>query len=245
MRFVVETYEAARGAVGSAIAVGIRLSGDEHLEGGIGHEELKTVVKTLGGLGIDYLHMSDGSDQALKHFFPASDATMLDEAVSFKSVLPPSVPVICVSIHNPERSSKAIREGKIDMVSLGRQTPADPDYANKVRAGQPYTRCLRCCQCLLRTAAGLTVRCPVNPDLGRERFLPSTGGPPASRSAPRSMCCPKPSRFLTRGRLAGGRAGYTPRLPLMAGLIPAIPLMAGMRPGENEAAWHAPPGFPG
>src|SRR5208283_2251769 len=73
MRFVVETYEAARGAVGSAIAVGIRLSGDEHLEGGIGHEELKTVVKTLGGLGIDFLHMSDGSYEALKHFFPAGD----------------------------------------------------------------------------------------------------------------------------------------------------------------------------
>jgi len=31
----------------------------------------------------------------------------------------------------------------------------------------------------------------------------------------------------------------------MAGLIPAISLMAGMRPGEKEAAWHAPPGFPG
>ncbi len=191
MRFVVETYQAARGAVGSAIAVGIRLSGDEHLEGGIGHEELKTVVKTLGGLGIDYLHMSDGSYEALKHFFPASDATMLDEAVSFKSVLPPSVPVICVSIHNPERSSAAIREGKIDMVSLGRQMLADPDYANKVRAGQPYTRCLRCCQCLLRTAAGLTVRCPVNPDLGRERFLPEYWRPAREQVGPKVNVLPE------------------------------------------------------
>lgn len=172
MRFVVECYEAARGAVGSAIPIGIRLSGDEHLEDGIRHDELKEVVRTMGTLGIDYLHMSDGSYEATKHFFPNHDGTMLPEAESFKSVLPPSVPVICVSIINPKRSSNAIREGKIDMVSLGRQMLADPDYANKVRRGERFVHCDRCDTCLMRTAAGLTVRCRNNPNLGRERFIP-------------------------------------------------------------------------
>lgn len=172
MRFVVECYEAARAAVGTAVPVGMRVSGDEHLDDGIGHEELRTVVKTMGQLGIDYLHMSDGSYEATKHFFPSRDGTMVAEAASFKAVLPSSVPVICVSIHNPERSATAIREGKIDMVSLGRQMLVDPDYADKVRRGEKYERCDRCCQCLMRTVAGLTVRCPKNPNLGRERFMP-------------------------------------------------------------------------
>ncbi len=172
MRFVVECYEAARATVGNAIPIGMRLSGDEHLEDGIGHGELKAVVKRMGELGIDYLHMSDGSYEALGHMFPAKDGTIVEEAASFKSVLPPSVPVICVSIHDPRVSSKAIREGKIDMVSLGRQMLCDPDYANKVRAGEEFLRCDRCCSCLERTAAGLTVRCRKNPNLGRERFMP-------------------------------------------------------------------------
>jgi 2,4-dienoyl-CoA reductase-like NADH-dependent reductase (Old Yellow Enzyme family) len=172
MRFVLECYEAARGAVGPAFPIGVRLSGDEHLDDGIHHDELKVVVKTLGEMGIDYVHMSDGSYEALKHMFPVRDGTMLGEAESFKSVLPPSVPVICVSIHKPERSAAAIREGKIDMVSLGRQLLCEPEYANKVRRGEPYQRCDRCCQCLMRTAAGFAVRCPNNPDLGRERFIP-------------------------------------------------------------------------
>lgn len=172
MRFVIECYESARRTIGNAIPIGMRLSGDEHLEDGIHHDELKEVVRTMGEMGIDYLHMSDGSYEATKYFMPEKDATMLDEAASFKSVLPASVPVICVSIHDPRTSSKAIRDGKMDMVSLGRQMLVDPDYANKVRAGESFQRCDRCCQCLMRTVAGMTVRCRNNPNLGRERYMP-------------------------------------------------------------------------
>jgi len=185
MRFVVECYEAARGAVGKEVPIGIRVSGDEHLEDGIHHDELKIVVKRMGELGINYLHMSDGSYEATKYFFPVRDGTMIEEAASFKSVLPSSVPVICVAIHRPEKSSKAIREGKIDMVSLGRQMLCEPEYANKVRRGEPYEKCDRCDQCLMRTAAGLTVRCPNNPNLGRERFIPECWRPPREEVGPK------------------------------------------------------------
>jgi len=85
MRFVLECYGAARAAVGNAIPIGIRLSGDEHMPEGIHHDELKTVVKTLGQRGIDYVHLSDGSYEALKYFFPEKDGTMLEPAESFKS----------------------------------------------------------------------------------------------------------------------------------------------------------------
>ena len=171
MRFLLECYDSARAAIGQAIPIGIRLSGDEHMPDGIHHDELKIVVKTLGERGIDYVHMSNGSYEALKHFFPEEDGTMIDPAIGFKSVLPKGVPVICASIHDPATSAKGIHEGQFDMVSLGRQMLADPDYANKVRAGEKFNKCTRCCECLLRTARGLTVRCSTNPDLGRERFM--------------------------------------------------------------------------
>jgi 2,4-dienoyl-CoA reductase-like NADH-dependent reductase (Old Yellow Enzyme family) len=187
MRFLLECYDSARAAIGGAIPIGVRLSGDEHMPEGIHHEELKIVVKTLGERGIDYVHLSDGSYEALKYFFPEKDGTMLEPAESFKSVLPDGVPVICVSIHDPAKSAAAIRTGRIDMVSLGRQMLADPDYANKVRAGEKYTKCARCNECLLRTARGLTVRCSTNPNLGRERFVPEYHRPARARKKQRVL----------------------------------------------------------
>ena len=148
---------------------------------GIHHDEMKIVVKTLGERGIDYVHMSNGSYEALKYFFPEKDGTMIEPAESFKSVLPEHVPVICVSINDPKKSSAAIGEGRFDMVSLGRQMLADPDYANKVKAGEKFDKCSRCCECMLRTARSLTVRCTTNPNLGRERFVPEYQRPPRAR----------------------------------------------------------------
>jgi 2,4-dienoyl-CoA reductase-like NADH-dependent reductase (Old Yellow Enzyme family) len=173
MRFVVEIYEEARKMVGGKTPIGIRLSGDEHLPDGIGHEELKLVVKKMGEMGIDYVHLSDGSYEALKYFFPDEDNLhLLEEAQGFKSQLPEDVPVISVSVHDPALASQAIREGKCDMISLGRQMLADPDWAAKVREGRKFKKCLRCNDCLVRTAMALPVRCKLNRDLGRERYMP-------------------------------------------------------------------------
>jgi 2,4-dienoyl-CoA reductase-like NADH-dependent reductase (Old Yellow Enzyme family) len=187
MRFVLECYGSARAAVGKAIPIGIRLSGDEHMPNGIHHDEMKIVVKTLGERGIDYVHMSNGSYEALKHFFPEKDGTMLEPAEGFKSMLPSHVPVICASIHDPAKSAAAIGEGRCDLVSLGRQMLTDPDYANKVRAGEKYEKCSRCCECLLRTSRGLTVRCQQNPNLGRERFMPEYHRPARARKKQRVL----------------------------------------------------------
>ena len=173
MRIVIELYQAVRANIGKAAPVGIRLSGDEHMPDGIHHDELKKVVKKLGDLGIDYVHLSDGSYEALKYFFPDEENLhLLVEAEGFKSVLPKHVPVISVSLHDPKNSSQAIREGKIDMVSLGRQMLADPNYANKVMNGEKYWKCTRCNECLMRASAGLPVRCKINRNLGREKYMP-------------------------------------------------------------------------
>lgn len=172
MRFVIEIYDAVRKMIGRAAPVGIRLSGDEHMPDGIHHDELKVVVKTLGKRGIDYVHLSSGSYEALRYFFPDEDGTMREESAGFKSVLPDNVPVIVPSIHDPDMAVKAIKDGKCDMVSLGRQMLADPDWANKVRDGKKFRKCARCNDCLMRSAVGLPVRCRLNPDLGREKYMP-------------------------------------------------------------------------
>jgi len=172
MRFVVEIYQAVRKMIGHAVPIGIRLSGDEHMPDGIHHDEMKLVVRKMGEMGIDYVHLSDGSYEALKYFFPDEDGTILDEAQGFKSVLPANVPVMTPSVHDPVMAVDAIKASKTDMISLGRQLLCDPEWANKVREGRKFNKCTRCCDCLMRTAAGLPVRCRVNRDLGREKYMP-------------------------------------------------------------------------
>ena len=62
--------------------------------------------------------------------------------------------------------------------SVGRQMLCDPEWANKAFAGKKYRQCLRCNDCLMRTAAGLPVRCRINRDLGREKYLSELWRPP-------------------------------------------------------------------
>ncbi len=184
MRFVLEIYHKVREKIGNAVPLGIRLSGDEHMPEGIHHDELKIVVKTLGDLGIDYVHLSSGSYEATKYFFPEEDGTMCEEAAGFKSMLPEHVPVMTPSIHDPALAAAAIRDGKTDLISLGRQLLIDADWANKVHAGEKFRKCTRCCECLARTVVGLPVRCLHNRDLGREKYMPEYWRPTRAKGEP-------------------------------------------------------------
>ncbi len=172
MRFLIEVYMKVREAVGPDFPVGMRMSADEHMPEGFTHEEALEVARIMGVLGIDYFHLSDGSYEALSFFFPDEDGAMLEEAGHFKQTLP--IPVICPSVHDPATAEKAIATGTFDMVSLGRQMFADPEWGNKLAEGRAkdITRCLRCNECLMRTAMGLPVRCIRNPNTGREKYMP-------------------------------------------------------------------------
>lgn len=174
MRFLIEITEKALDAVRSAVPIGVRMSCAEHMPEGITLDEVKVIAKKLEDLGISYFNVSDGSYEALKYFFPENMEHfvnhLLKEVKEIKSVL--NIPVITPSIHDPEVAERAIKEGETDIVSLGRQAIADPDWPNKVIEGKTneIRRCTRCWQCLIRCLLGLYPRCAVNPEVGFERF---------------------------------------------------------------------------
>ncbi len=190
MRFLVEVYLKVREAVGSDYIVGMRLSADEHMPEGFTHEEALYAARVMTQMGVDYVHLSDGSYEALKYFFPDRDGTMLDEAAGFKEAVP--VPVIVPSIHDPKNAEKAIASRKCDMVSFGRQMLADPEYGNKVAAGKPQDikRCKRCNECLMRAEIGMPVRCVINKNLGREKYMPEYWRPPVKAMSVHKMKIP-------------------------------------------------------
>lgn len=84
------------------------------------------------------------------------------------------VPVICPNIHAPATGEQALRDGMADMIALSRALIADPDWANKARAGkaEEITECIQCNQCIRMVSQRVAVRCAVNPRVGFERFIP-------------------------------------------------------------------------
>jgi len=172
-----------RALVGPDFPVAFRISAAEHMPGGLTVEDTAEICKSAEEWGADFIHLSDGCYEAFKYFLPDTDGTILDEAKIIKGAV--TIPIITPSVHDPDMAEKAIIEGKTDMVSLGRQLIADPDWANKVASGKGFVKCIRCnIGCIRRILRQLPIRCELNPAAGYERFLPEyrLSSPPDKQS---------------------------------------------------------------
>ena len=169
-RFLNEVMEQIRYAC-PGIAVGVRISAEEHMEGGLTEEEMIDLAKDLEARGADFISLSDGAgyeeaghlitDMKRSKHIPA-------HGEAFKNAL--SIPVIVSSQHDPVKVEENLSNKRYDMQAMGRQLFCDPEYVNKVAEGRykEIKRCVRCNTCLLRTLIGLTPACEHNPRLGRE-----------------------------------------------------------------------------
>jgi 2,4-dienoyl-CoA reductase-like NADH-dependent reductase (Old Yellow Enzyme family) len=172
-RFITEIMEQIRYACPGAI-VGVRISAEEHVEGGLTREEMIDVALDLEARGADYISLSDGGGyedtahlvgtEAVAEHIPGAGA-------DFKKAL--KIPVFVASQHDPVKADADIGAGKCDISALGRQLFIDPEYPNKVMEGRikDIKRCTRCNTCLVRCLSGLPPACPLNPNLGREYAL--------------------------------------------------------------------------
>ncbi len=169
-RFLNEVMEQIRYAC-PGIAVGVRISAEEHMEGGLTEEEMIDVAQDLEARGADYISLSDGAGyEESGHLITDMDRSkhIPDHGEAFKKAV--SVPVFVASQHDPVKADKNIAAGKFDVQALGRQLFIDPEYPNKLYNGRKkdIVRCKRCNTCLMRCLSGITPACPDNPNLGRE-----------------------------------------------------------------------------
>ncbi|MDD5339464.1 MAG: FAD-dependent oxidoreductase [Dehalococcoidales bacterium] len=171
-RFLKNLLVASRKRVGADFCLGIRLSGDEHMEGAIHEEELIQVAKWCEELGASYIHLSDGSYEARKWFFPQDPFCFIEHAKNFKKEI--KIPLIVPGQHDPYLAEEVLRKGWADAITMGRQLVADQRTPVKWETGRvdEVTRCLRCNVCLARFNRGLAIRCAVNPNIGREKYDP-------------------------------------------------------------------------
>ncbi|HLU63616.1 MAG TPA: NAD(P)/FAD-dependent oxidoreductase [Protaetiibacter sp.] len=173
-RIVRIILEEIKATVGADYPIIVRINCDDGLPGGIRAEEAAQIAALLEQAGADAIDVSAGTyEQPQLTYAPMMypQGVLMDRIAQVRQAV--SVPVIGVGkIQTPEFAEQCIVEGKVDMVALGRTLIADPEWAAKAREGRVsrIRPCIACNHaCIHRIDQNLTMRCNVNPELGRER----------------------------------------------------------------------------
>ncbi len=170
-RFALEVLKSVRNRVGPDFPISCRLSGDEYVDGGLKIEETKQVAQILEKEGANVLHVSacNAASGYLNHPpYYVEEGVFVHLAEAIKSVV--KIPVITVGrIRNPAMAEQVLREGKADLVSMGRALIADPHMPKKAQEGrlEDINLCISCNRCI-QTLRKEAVRCAVNPETGNE-----------------------------------------------------------------------------
>jgi 2,4-dienoyl-CoA reductase (NADPH2) len=180
VRFLLEVLSAVREAIGPARALGVRLSADDLVPGGITRDEAVQTARLVAATGqVDYLSTSVGVATENLYRNVAAMGTppgwTLPAAARLRAAT--RLPVVGVGgFTAPAQAEAALAAGQCDLVGVVRAQIADPDFAVKARTGRTaeIRSCLRCNQeCIGRVGRNRRLGCVVNPRAGREAALPS------------------------------------------------------------------------
>jgi mycofactocin system FadH/OYE family oxidoreductase 2 len=180
LRFALEVIARVRAEAGPERVVGMRISADEFTEGGLGLPEMERIARRLAAPGaLDYLSVSQSNYSGPSfptmipdmHFAVAPYAYL---AAAIRRAVP-GIPIVAVArINAPEVAERVLAAGQADLVALARAHIADPEFAEKARAGRAHEirRCIACNQgCVGSVHYEKPITCLVNPAAGREQEL--------------------------------------------------------------------------
>ncbi|MFI5044231.1 MAG: mycofactocin system FadH/OYE family oxidoreductase 2 [Acidimicrobiales bacterium] len=174
-RILLEIVAAVRSAIGSQLALGVRICGDELIEGGTTIDDAVEIARMVEASGhVDYINTSIGVATASLFMIEASMHIPPGYAMFIPSAIRKAVdlPVVGVGrFKDPLQAERALDEGHCDLVGVVRGQIADADFAAKARAGHADdTRlCLSCNQeCVGRMGLNRWLGCIENPRTGRE-----------------------------------------------------------------------------
>jgi len=178
LRFSLEVIEAIKKGAGADFPIIYRFGLEHHLPGGREIEEGLEVARILESAGVDALDVDAGCYETWHWPHPPTTqppGCMVDMAEMAKEVV--KIPGMAVGkLGYPELAEKVLQEGKADYIILGRALLADPDWPNKVKAGEleDIRPCLGDHECLQRITSRKYLSCTVNPQVGMERELTLT-----------------------------------------------------------------------
>lgn len=183
LRFPLAVVTRVKQAIGDRPLV-YRISGDEFRAGGLTIEDMERIAPRLVAAGADAIHVSTGwgvGDAFAKVIEPMSTPEGWRIPYASRIRKATGVPVITVGqIRWPETGEKALLDGDCDLVALGRPMLADPEWANKAKAGRrdEIRPCTSCNWCISPHEGRHFVGCAENPRTGSELdpILPADTG---------------------------------------------------------------------
>ncbi len=180
MRFGLELLAAVRSAVGDDYVVGIRMPGNEMLEGGLDEDDCLAIARCYAASGlVDFVSVvgAQATDfQSSARIWPTMwlpSAPYLGLAGCIKAAV--DIPVFhATRIADSATAVHAVAEGHIDMVGMTRALIADPHFVAKLRDGREdeIRPCVGAGYCVDRVLSGHDAVCVHNVATGREDKLP-------------------------------------------------------------------------
>ncbi|MFZ1427157.1 MAG: N-methylproline demethylase, partial [Geminicoccaceae bacterium] len=180
IRFTLEMFEEIRRQVGPDYIVGIRMSADEMLEGGMSADEsLEIAVRHARSGLIDFINVIGAdatTDLGISRLIPTMGqrtGPYLGHARAIRAAT--GLPVFhATRITDLSTARHAVAEGMVDMVGMTRAHIADPHIVAKLQRGDEdrIRPCVGAGYCIDRIYVGGDALCVHNPATGRERTMP-------------------------------------------------------------------------
>lgn len=150
-RIVREILQRTRERVGDDFVLGLRISAEEYVDGGLTVEESRKMVKMFIESGLDIIHVSGGGmDSGPRMIHEIAQGEIVKLAGEVKKDV--DIPVIAVGgILRLEQAERALEDGLADMIAIGRALVADPELVTKSLDGRPeaVVECTGCLQCFI------------------------------------------------------------------------------------------------
>lgn len=169
IRFPVNIIRGIRESCGPNFIIGIRMTVYWDNE-----EDNTIMAKAYESAGADFLdcnmpaNVTKQSQIMETQGYPQGARLVLAKNIMGKV----TIPVFANgNLREPDFCEKALADGSADYIALGRPLLADPDWANKAKAGKSneIRKCISCCDgCAGALSVNQIIRCVLNPELGRE-----------------------------------------------------------------------------
>jgi 2,4-dienoyl-CoA reductase-like NADH-dependent reductase (Old Yellow Enzyme family)/thioredoxin reductase len=185
LRFLVEILDESGRLAGTDYPIGLRINGDELVEGGLVVDDIADIARRLENRLV-YVSVSSGNSTGLKHGLKVAYASSrytspghnLAMAARIKQAV--RIPVIVAGrMLDPVAADLHIAEGRCDLVGMARALIADPDLPNKAMSEHinDIRPCIGYNECHLTDSSHKFHRtrihmvCAVNPAATREEEM--------------------------------------------------------------------------
>lgn len=190
LRFGMRVLEEIRKAVGDDYIVGLRISIDERVRGGIDKTEGFEIVRRYVETGmVDFLNVIVGSvdsDETLSHVIPVMGTPAAPNLTVLREVKQSfDLPVMhAAKIADVATARHALESGAMDLVGMTRAHMTDPHIVAKVMRGEEerIRPCVGAGYCIDNIYISGAAYCLHNPATGREKTVPQIVEPSAGTS---------------------------------------------------------------